>query len=363
MKRTIGITADVLMYLLLTVQMLYVFTGNTVHELLGAAFFVCLAVHLFIKRKRLKSLLRMRKKKPAVRFADAVTLLLTAALTAMALSSMDVSRLLLPDVVLFHSAALHRYLASAVLALSAVHGGMHGYLRTGKKIRAALLTAAGACAALAVGLALVPYLNRHFRTVTAERSAAVHGEPVDAGDRQILAVYFTRVGNTDFEPDVDAVSGASLLLADGTLTGTTALLADMVQDALHCDVQAITLTGQRYPSSYGDTVAVAGRELRAQTRPQIEPVDTAAYDTVILIYPLWWGTVPMPVMTFLEQSDLAGKELLLLATQGSSGFGRSTEDIRSAVPDAHVTEGLSIYCDDVPDVRAGIGAWLREAFQ
>ena len=39
----------------------------------------------------------------------------------------------------------------------------------------------------------------------------ISGERVGFGDRKILTVYFTRVGNTDFADDVDAVSGASLL--------------------------------------------------------------------------------------------------------------------------------------------------------
>ena len=37
-----GIAADVLMYLILLVQMLYVFTGHALHEWLGLGFFLCL---------------------------------------------------------------------------------------------------------------------------------------------------------------------------------------------------------------------------------------------------------------------------------------------------------------------------------
>lgn len=362
MKRRIGIAADVLMYLLLLTQMLYVFTGNTVHELLGIGFFLSLTVHIVLKRKRLASLLHFKGKKPARLFADITTLLLMLSLVLMAVSSMDVSRFLLPRVRLTGSAALHRYLATAVLTLSVIHGGMHGFLRTKHKVRAGVLIAAGAGASLAVGLALVPYLNRHYRTVSIVRETAIRGETVDTNGKNVLAVYFTRVGNTDFDPNVDAVSGASLMLADGVLTGNTELLADMVQDALHCDVQAITLTGTKYPSGYGETVAVAGQELRQNARPAIESISAEGYDTVILIYPIWWGTIPMPVAAFLEQTDLAGKDIDLLATQGSSGFIDSTEDIRALVPDAAVTEGLSIYCDDIPDVRAQIGDWLRSVF-
>ncbi len=40
---------DMLMYTLLLVQMLYVFTGNNVHEILGVSFFICLIFHVILR--------------------------------------------------------------------------------------------------------------------------------------------------------------------------------------------------------------------------------------------------------------------------------------------------------------------------
>lgn len=122
------------------------------------------------------------------------------------------------------------------------------------------------------------------------------------GDKT-LVVYFTRMGNSNFEPDVDAVSGASLLMSDGEMMGNNQLLARMVCDITDFESEAITLTGEKYPSSYSDTIAVASDELRAQARPAIEPIDVSNYDSIILIYPLWWGSIPMPVATFLEDNE------------------------------------------------------------
>lgn len=45
----------------------------------------------------------------------------------------------------------------------------------------------------------------------------------------VLILYFTRVGNTDFSDDVDAISSASLNLRNGTLAGNTELVAIMIQ--------------------------------------------------------------------------------------------------------------------------------------
>lgn len=47
-------------------------------------------------------------------------------------------------------------------------------------------------------------------------------------NNHILIAWFSRVGNTDFSDDVDAVSSASLNLQDGELLGNTELIANMI---------------------------------------------------------------------------------------------------------------------------------------
>lgn len=37
------------------------------------------------------------------------------------------------------------------------------------------------------------------------------------------------------------------------------------------------------------------------------------YDTVILIYPNWWGTLPQAVMTFLDEYDFSERRYCLSA--------------------------------------------------
>lgn len=221
----------------------------------------------------------------------------------------------------------------------------------------ALLSAA----ALGIGFGLVPYMNRHYRTVEVSYSETVTGEKLTWRSGKPLVVYFTRVGNTNFDPDIDAVSGASLLRSDGELMGNTQFMAAQLSEMLGCDAAAITLTGSRYPSSYADTCTVGGKEIKEQARPAIEPIAIDGYDHILLVYPIWWGTVPMPVATFLESGSFAGKTIHLIATQGSSGFVSSTRDIRTLVPEAAVEEAISVYCDDIPASGAMLAEWLKTA--
>ena len=355
-KKRADRAVGILLVLLLVFQIFYVFMNGIVHEITGILFFVLLAVHIVQKKKWLRSL-KVKDVPPLQQAFRIVTALLLVAMIVLLVSAVGVSRTVFSFLGLTGSRTLHVGAAAAVLGLTAVHVGLRFAVRARKKRRALILTGLAAAAAVALVLAGVPYLNRHFKTVGVDYEEAVSGPRLAPRD-DTLVVYFSRVGNTDFEPDVDAVSGASLMLADGELTGNAQLLAAMTADILGCESRAITVTGERYPSSYGDTVSVGGDEIDAGARPAIEPVDCTGYDRIILVYPIWWYRLPAPVCTFLESQDFSGKTIDLLATQGSSGFAQTTGEVSSLAPGAAVREGLSIYCEDVPFARGAIYEWL-----
>lgn len=358
-KKMIGVCVDIVMYILMILQMIYVFTGNTIHEILGITFFVCLVIHMIIKKYWFKTFLK--RKVPlfsARRFADLMIVLLFLCLILLMLSSMGVSRLIFPDIRFMGNPFFHRLLATLALIFAVIHGLMHAYFAAKKKKRVVIWIVILSLASLAFGFYGVDWLNRHFKIVSIHYEEKVYGEKITWNGKKPLIVYFTRLGNTDFDADIDAVSGASLLFSDDELMGNTELMADMTADILSCDTARIQLTDYHYPSSYAETCSVAQKELKSHLHNPIEPIDITDYDSIILIYPIWWGTIPMPVETFLSENDFSGKTIYLLATQGSSGFASSTRDIRKVVPAANVIEGLSLYCDDIPDAREVIFEWL-----
>lgn len=359
-KKLIGVFVDLAMYLVMLSQMLYVMIGNTVHEILGMGFFALLVCHMIIKRNWFKAVFhRQGKWFSARRFADLMIILLLLNMVILALSSMGVSRMLFPKVTFLGSPTFHSTLATLGLTFAVIHGGMHGYFAAKKKKRAVVIIVLLAAIALGIGFGLVPYLNRHFRTVEVDAASVISEEKFTWKSGRPIIVYFTRVGNTDFDPDIDAVSGASLLKVDGELMGNTQFMANRLEEILQCDAKAITLTGEKYPSSYSETCIVGGDEIKEGARPEIEEIDVSDYDDIILVYPIWWGTIPMPVASFLQSQSFAGKNIYLIATQGSSGFASSTEDISELVPDAKVEEGISVYCDDIPMSGDLLIDWLK----
>lgn len=210
------------------------------------------------------------------------------------------------------------------------------------------------------GYFFVPYAKRHYMPVSVDVDEAAAMEKTDMGEQEVLTVYFTRVGNSDFEEDVDAVSSASLMKDDGTLVGNSQLLATMVHNAVGGETYAIQ-TVKKYPSAYSDTVSVAKDEMDSDENVALSGnlPELNQYDTVILVFPVWWGTIPGAVKSFLQSDDLAGKTIYPLVTHGGSGAGNSVEDIRKLCKADVSNNVLEVFDDDVTNAAGAVAEWLK----
>lgn len=338
-------------------QMGYIFTGRILHEIIGLCAFIAIGFHVYQKRQYYKNFKRLSLP------VQIVLVLLSIDLIVLVLSAFNVSTVLFPFIHLgLFGRDIHQYSAILACVFIVFHIGLSIERQSKKKKKVRIIMIALACLTLVGSLMGLPYLNRHFKIVNVNLSQAIQGEKVDFSDYRVLTVYFTRVGNSDFEDDVDAVSGASLMLdQENHLIGNTQLLAYMIQDSINCDIKAIE-TVEKYPSSYSETTKVAYDELQSDIYPELsQNINIDGYDIIILVYPLWWGTIPNAVATFLKDVNWSDQQVIVpLATQGSSGFGSSVDDIRQLCPNVKVLDGeLSIYCDDIPFVREDITEWLK----
>ena len=106
---------------------------------------------------------------------------------------------------------------------------------------------------------------------------------------------------------------------------------------------------------YNDESCRANQEQKdPAARPRIagQPLDLSQYGTIYLGYPIWQGTAPRIINTFLDSYDLTGKTIRPFCTSGSSGIETSVADIRAAAPEVNVTAGLHIADPDGSDVKA-----------
>ncbi len=78
------------------------------------------------------------------------------------------------------------------------------------------------------------------------------------------------------------------------------------------------------------------------SRPEIKDDDAHIenYDTIFIGFPIWWYIAPTIINTFLEKYDFSNKRIILFATSGGSGFGRTVENIKPSVSDStEIIEG------------------------
>lgn len=142
-------------------------------------------------------------------------------------------------------------------------------------------------------------------------------------------------------------------------TGNTRTAAERIRDLTGADLIEL-VPEQPYTSqdlSYNDENCRANQEQKdPAARPRIagQPLDLSQYGTIYLGYPIWWGTAPRIINTFLDSYVLTGKTIRPFCTSGSSGIETSVSDIRAAVPGVDVTAGLRIADPDGSDVKAWV---------
>lgn len=338
---------DILIVALFIFQLFYAYTGEKIHMRMGTCLLVLVGVHIYLDRYFFK---KKMSKRDMIFLIVSIILLLS--LIGLAVTGM-----------FFRGTKWHLYLTYVALFTMMMHIFLHA-VRFMKKKRYVVLSVVLIIAVMLASLFGLPYIDRHYKTVTVNMNEMITGEKIDIQNHHILTVYFTRVGNSQFEENIDAVSGASLMKDENDiLYGNTQVLAMMIQDITNCDIAAIQ-TEKVYPSSYDDTTKEAQKELENDELPELKDIlDVTDYDTVILVYPLWYSTIPQAVKTFLIHTDLSDKTLIPVVSHGGGDFGNSIQDIKHNTKAEVLEKGIAVYCSDVTASRNQLKEMLEDIFQ
>lgn len=164
-----------------------------------------------------------------------------------------------------------------------------------------------------------------------------------------LIAYFSRAGENYFSGALRTVS-----------VGNTEIAAKILQKLTGAELFKIEPL-LPYSSDYSECIAQAQEDQRRNARPELKkyPDHFAQYDTIYLGYPNYWGTMPMPVFTFLEHLDFSGKTIYPFCTHEGSGMGHSEDDICRLCPDAKVEKGLALRGGSVKDSEDALQKWSK----
>ncbi len=134
------------------------------------------------------------------------------------------------------------------------------------------------------------------------------------------------------------------LVAYFSVSGTTRKVAEIIAEAGDCDLYEITpkVSYTRDDLDWMNKKSRSSVEMSDKKfRPEMAGADIEmdAYDEIILGFPIWWYVAPTIVNTFLEKYDFTGKKIILFATSGGSGFGKTVAELQPSAPGAEIVEG------------------------
>lgn len=163
-----------------------------------------------------------------------------------------------------------------------------------------------------------------------------------------LIAYFSRADENYFQGELKYVD-----------MGNTEMVVGKLQAITGADLLPIKMKNP-YSPDYKECVEQARKDLASHARPELTglPEDLKDYRVVYLGYPNYCGTVPMPVLTFLESFDFSGKKIRPFCTHEGGGMGTSENDIMQSAGGAILEIGVAIVGSQAGQCDELLKSWV-----
>ena len=99
------------------------------------------------------------------------------------------------------------------------------------------------------------------------------------------------------------------------------------------------------------TVEMEDPNCRPPFKGSVENI--SQYDTVFVGFPIWWYVAPTIVNTFLEAYDFSNKKIIVFATSGGSGIGKTAEKLAPYLKGAQIADARVVRS------AAELGEWIK----
>lgn len=165
--------------------------------------------------------------------------------------------------------------------------------------------------------------------------SAAEPTPNSPKEMKSVVVYFTHSNNTGLAAKKLAdLTGSELVRIEPAEPYSTADL-DWTNEQSRCTQEHLNQT----------------------LRPAIKPldVDFSQFDTVFIGFPIWWHEEPAVIRTFLDITDLKGKQLYPFCTSYESPMSEADATLQKGYPDLNWHTGLRFPASDTV-----IKSWIAE---
>lgn len=149
-----------------------------------------------------------------------------------------------------------------------------------------------------------------------------------------------------------------ILIAWFSYSGNTERAAELIKKKTGADIVEIAMQKQYRGNIYEASQKDLNKDFHPPLSTRLESIEK--YDVILLGYPTWWATLPMPVFTFLESHNWAGKIVIPFSSHGGTIYGDSLSDLGKAVPGAFLGQPFEFHYSGGRSLSSDIDRWLAE---
>ena len=192
---------------------------------------------------------------------------------------------------------------------------------------------------------LIAYFTWADNTVVEDQDAAIQG----------ALNHYESIRDASRYEGVDATSSASVVVP-----GNAAKIAAWIQQEVGGDLFSIVVT-EPYSSDYDECLDRAADEKADNARPALvnHVSNMDDYDIVFIGFPNWWYTLPMAVLSFVDEYDFSGKTIVPFCTHGTGGLSSTIRDLTAVLPDdVTILDAIGVYRPDVDSSRPAVQEWI-----
>ena len=172
--------------------------------------------------------------------------------------------------------------------------------------------------------------------------------------------------DTKYDENIDQIiipQKPKVLIAYFSFTGNTEGAAAKLDEKLKKKYTSANVDCLEIEMSkpYGDDIfEESQKDLMNNVRPRLRTkIDNfEQYDVIFLGYPVWWATLPMPVISFFDKYDFSGKTIFPFVSHSGSEFGASVSELNKILQNSYVGTPYCFYYGGGRELNTELDEWI-----
>lgn len=162
---------------------------------------------------------------------------------------------------------------------------------------------------------------------------------------------------TIYSPNIEIPKNPRILIAYFSYSGNTRKAANIIKQKTGADIVEIEMQNPYRGNIYDVSQIDLNRNIYPKLKQHIQNMNE--YDVILLGYPTWWATMPMPVFSFISEYDLSNKAIITFSSHGGTMFGESVSDLSKLLTNSYVGLPLEFYYSGDRGLENKISNWLK----